>query len=98
MRNDITKQLKRLGKLEQGFLGGFTAALLAIGVTLLTVGAVKRVRSQLQLKSAGTKIGIDSIPPKPVELAAQPQPEANASESPRLESEMNDVMLPSQRW
>lgn len=98
MRTDITKQLKHLGKLEQGFLGGFAAALLAIGVTVLTVGAVKRLRGRAL--SAKTKIGIDSIPPKPVELAAQPQPEANSSQSPRLESEseMNDVMLPSQRW
>jgi hypothetical protein len=96
MRYDIAKQLKHLGKLEQGFLAGFAAAFLAIGVTVLTVGATRRLRARAL--EPRTKIGIDSIPPRAVELAAQPAPEANASESPRLESEMTDVMIPSQRW
>ena len=78
-------------RLEQGFLAGFAAALLAIGVTVLTVGAAKRLRAR---NLTGTKLGIDSNPPRSVELAAQPAPEANASKSPRLESEMADVMLP----
>ena len=93
MRSNIIK-LGGLGKLETGFLGGFVAAFLAIGVTVLTVGAAKRLRAR---GATGTRIGIDSIPPRPVELAVQCAPETNSSSS-RLESEMNDVMLPSQRW
>jgi len=90
--------MRTLHTFERGFLGGIFTAALSIGVTLFTVGAVRRLRER-RAYARGRTLSIDSIPPKPVELAAQPAPEANASESPRLESEsMNDVMIPSQRW
>ena len=82
---------------ERGFLGGAVTAALAVGVTVFTVGAVRRMRER---RITGTPIGIDSIPPKEVELGATPAPETNptADTAPRLESEMDDIMLPSQRW
>jgi len=82
---------------ERGFVGGAVTAVLAVGVTLLTVGAVKRMRNR---RITGTPIGIDSIPPNEAELGAAPAPEANPAKdtAPRLESEMDDVMVPSQRW
>ena len=88
--------MRAINAFERGFLGGIATAALSIGVTLLTVGAVRRMRDR---RATGTPIGIDSIPPREVELSAQPAPETNSGESaPRLESEMDDVMLPSQRW
>lgn len=80
---------------DRGFLGGAATAALFIGVTLLLVGAWRRARER---RVAGTPIGIDSIAPGEVELGAQPAPEASSGASTRLESEMDDVMLPSQRW
>lgn len=89
--------MRAIHAFERGFLGGVVTAALSIGVTLLTVGAVKRMRDR---RVTGTPIGIDSIPPREVELGAQPAPEGNTAldAAPRLESEMDDVMLPSQRW
>lgn len=88
--------MRAITAFERGFLGGVATAALSIGVTLLTVGAVKRLRDR---RVTGTPIGIDSIPPREVELSAQPAPEANTGESaPRLAGELDDVMLPSQRW
>ena len=88
--------MRVLNAFERGFLGGVATAALSIGVTLLTVGAVRRLRER---RATGTPIGIDSIPPDEPQLSAQPAPETNSAEStPRLESEMDDVMLPSQRW
>jgi len=88
--------MRTFKEFEAGFLGGLAAAVLATGVTVLLVGAVKRARDRKVI--AANNFSIDSIPPKGVNLDAQPAPEANASGSPRLESEMNDVMIPSQRW
>lgn len=88
--------MRTFNKFESGFLGGLASVVLATGVTVLVVGAVKRLRERRVI--AANTFSADSVPPNPVELATQPAPEANASESPRLESEMNDVMIPSQRW
>lgn len=88
--------MRTLNKYEAGFLGGLAAAVLAAGVTVLIVGAVRRARDR-RIVAANT-FSADSIAPNAVELDAQPAPEGNASESPRLESEMDDIMLPSQRW
>ena len=86
--------MRAINAFERGFIGGVVTAALSVGVTLLTVGAVKRVRAR---RATGTPIGIDSIPPAEPQLSAQPAPEANTGESaPRLASEMDDVMLPSQ--
>jgi hypothetical protein len=89
--------MRAINAFERGFLGGVATAALSIGVTLLTVGAAKRLRDR---RATGTPIGIDSVPPREVELSAQPAPEGNSGHdaAPRLESEMDDVMLPSQRW
>jgi len=90
--------MRAINAFERGFIGGVVTAALSVGVTLLTVGAVRRLR---QRSATGTPIGIDSIAPREVELSAQPAPEGNMSSdssSSRLASEMDDVMLPSQRW
>jgi len=79
---------------ERGFVGGILAGVAALGVTVLVIGAVRRAQAR---RVTGTPIGIDSIPPEPVALSVQPAPETNANEG-RLASEMDDVMLPSQRW
>lgn len=88
--------MRAINAFERGFVGGVVTAALSIGVTLFTVGAVRRIRER---RATGTPLGIDSIPPCEAELGAQPAPESNATESgARLESELDDVMLPSQRW
>jgi hypothetical protein len=84
---------------ERGFIGGAVTAALAIGVTLVTVGTVRRMRDR---RATGTPLGIDSVLPKEVELAAQPAPEANqpAESVPRLESEIeiDEYIVTSERW
>lgn len=88
--------MRAINAFERGFLGGAATAALAVGVALFTVGAAKRWRER---RVTGTPIGIDSIPPKEAELGATPAPETNTGDTaPRLASEMDDVMLPSQRW
>ncbi len=83
---------------QRGFIGGFVLALASVGVSLLTLTTVRRVRVRRTV-SAETPIGIDSIAPSSIELSAQPAREGNATPR-RLESEieMNDVMVKSQRW
>ncbi|MBX3228311.1 MAG: hypothetical protein KIT84_06645 [Labilithrix sp.] len=88
--------MRNLTKYESGFLAGLATALLASGVTFLLASAIRRRQFAA---TTGTPISIDAAPPSRVDLDAQPAPEANASESPRLESEaVTDVMIPSQRW
>lgn len=89
--------MRAINAFERGFIGGAVTAALAVGVTILTVGAVKRLRER---RVTGTPIGIDSILPGEIELGATPAPETNptSDRAPRLESELDDVMVPSQRW
>jgi hypothetical protein len=91
--------MRAIHSFERGFIGGAVTAALAIGVTLFTVGTVRRIRER---RVTGTPIGIDSVLPKEVELAAQPAPEVNASPDsvPRLESEIeiDDYIVASERW
>jgi len=88
--------MRSLKNYEAGFLGGWATVMNEGGVTVLMVGAVRRARDRRIV--AGNTFSADSLAPSGVELDAQPAPEGNMSESPRLESEMDDVMLPSQRW
>lgn len=91
--------MRTINAFERGFIGGAVTAALALGVTLVTVGAVRRIRER---RATGTPIGIDSALPKEAELAAQPAPESNQPPEsvPRLESEIeiDEYLMPSQRW
>jgi len=91
--------MRAIHAFERGFIGGAVTAALAIGVTLVTVGTVRRMRER---RATGTPIGIDSVLPKEAELAAQPAPEANPPPEsiPRLESELeiDEYIVTSERW
>ena len=82
---------------KEGFLGGVVVGLAAFGVTLLTVGAVRRMLARKNFDEPLPRF-IDGVhPPTEVELDTRPPSEANAPVR-RLESEMVDFQPLSQRW
>lgn len=92
MRTDI--------QLTPGFVAGLGLGLALAGVTVLTVGATRRMRARrMEARAAEHVPVIDGVhAPEPPALDARPAEEANALEIPRLESEALDVAPMSQRW
>jgi len=92
MRTDI--------QLTPGFAAGLGLGLALAGVTVLTVGATRRMRSRRMISRAQEHVpvidGVYAL--EPPALDARPAEEANAAEIPRLESEAPDVAPTSQRW
>jgi hypothetical protein len=79
-----------------GFLGGFVAGLGLASVTVVAIGAMRRMRPR---HCSEQMEFIDGVrPPSEAELDARPAEEANSFEHFHLESEAIDVIDESQRW
>lgn len=90
MRSDI--------QLNPGFFAGIGLGLALAGVTVLSVGAARRMRTRRSMSEEHVPL-IDGVhAPSAPALDARPAEEANALEVPRLESEAPDVSPLSQRW
>ena len=85
-------------QLNPAFVAGLGLGLALAGVTVLTVGAARRMRSRRLMAREHIPV-IDGVhAPETPALDARPAEEANALEVPRLESEALDVAPMSQRW
>ena len=85
-------------QLNPGFVAGLGLGLALAGVTVLTVGATRRMRARRMEMQEHVPI-IDGVhAPETPALDARPAEEGNTLEIPRLESEAPDVAPTSQRW
>jgi hypothetical protein len=81
---------------SSSFAAGFTLGLVVTGVTYVLARAVRR-RAERRQEIAHPVID-GAKPIDPVKLEVGPEPEPGAAETIRLESEIEDPPINSQRW